>query len=70
MTIGAEIFPVISATVGYNLNLQLFSMLMQLNILYKLHITINLNSAFPNTLVKEYETFTEADYKQACMSSP
>ena len=32
------------------LSLQLFSVLMQLNILYKLHITINSNLPFPNML--------------------
>ena len=38
-------------TAVYNLSLQFFSMLMQLNILHKLHITINLNLPFPNTLI-------------------
>ena len=36
-----------------NLGLQLFRMLMQLNILHKLLITINFNSAVPSTLVNQ-----------------
>ena len=32
-------------------SLQLFSVLMQLNILYKLHTSTSLNSAFPNMLI-------------------
>ena len=41
----------LSIRLQYNLSLQLFSMLVKLNILYKLHITIHLNSAFPNSLI-------------------
>ena len=38
--------------------------------LYKLHITISLNSALPNMLIVfKYETVAEPDYKQACMFS-
>ena len=49
MTKGTEVYPVILATVAYNLSVQLFRMRMSPNVLYKLHITINLNSAFPNS---------------------
>ena len=46
---GTEICPVVQAIV--NLGLRLLSMFMQLNMPYKLHNTINFNSAFPNTLI-------------------
>ena len=46
-----EVCLVIYARLQYNLGFQLFSMPMQLNILYKLHITIYFNSVFTNALI-------------------
>ena len=60
----------LSSSLQYNLGIQLFSMLMQLNMLHKLCITINLNSVFSNTLIDLNETLPEADYKNnsACLT--